>query len=420
MENTTVIQRQISLSWIEKVYRKLVFYAFDSIQTGHLKVMLGEQVYEFGNASSELQCTVTIVDPAMFKLFALGGSVGAAEAYIEGYWRCSNLTTLIEIFAQNQAQLDAFEKKFAFITGFANNLRHLRNKNSKQGSKKNIVAHYDLGNELYRSFLSEEMLYSSAVYPSKTSTLGQAQQNKLETICKQLDLKPGEHVIEIGTGWGAFAIFAAQKYGCHVTTTTISEEQFAYVEEKIKELGLQDKITLLKKDYRDLEGCFDKLVSIEMIEAVGHEYLSGFFAKCNSLLKDDGAMLIQAITIACQRYQHYLKQSDFIQQYIFPGGCLVSITELNKQICTNTNMVVHSISDIGLHYARTLNDWYTRFKHAWPTLDHSKFDQRFYRLWEFYLCYCEGAFKQRATSTVHLVARKPNYVSSQCLSTLDY
>ncbi|OHU85421.1 MULTISPECIES: SAM-dependent methyltransferase [Pseudoalteromonas] len=420
MENTTVIQRHISLSWIEKLYRRLVFSAFESIQTGHLKVIMGEQVYEFGETGSEYQCTVTIVDPAMFKLFALGGSVGAAEAYIEGYWRCSNLTTLIEIFALNQSQLDAFEKKFAFITGFANNLRHLRNKNSKQGSKKNIAAHYDLGNELYSSFLSEEMLYSSAIYPNKTSTLEQAQQHKLETICTQLDLKPGEQVIEIGTGWGAFAIFAAQKYGCHVTTTTISEEQFTYVSEKIKELGLESRITLLKQDYRELQGRFDKLVSIEMIEAVGHEYLAGFFAKCDALLKDNGAMLIQAITIACQRYPHYLKKSDFIQQYIFPGGCLPSITELNKQLCNNTNMVVHSISDIGLHYARTLHDWYRRFKQSWPTLDHSKFDQRFYRLWEFYLCYCEGAFKQRATSTVHLVARKPNYVSSQCCTTLNY
>ncbi|NOU50316.1 class I SAM-dependent methyltransferase [Pseudoalteromonas sp. JBTF-M23] len=420
MENTTSIHNQLPLSWPEKLYSKLVFSAFNSIETGHLTVLMGGERYEFGNREDALSCTITIVDSAMFKMFALGGSVGAGEAYIEGYWRCSNLTALIEIFAINQAQLDAFERKFSFLTGFVNKLKHLKNKNSKSGSKKNIAAHYDLGNELYSAFLSKEMLYSSAVYPNKQSSLEEAQQNKLQAICQSLDLSANDKVVEIGTGWGAFAIYAAQNYGCHVTTTTISEEQHDYVKNKIKELGLEHKITLLKKDYRDLEGHFDKLVSIEMIEAVGHDYLPSFFKKCDSLLKEDGAMLIQAITIACQRYQHYLKQSDFIQQYIFPGGCLPSITELNTQICSNTSMVVHSINDIGLHYARTLNDWYSRFKKAWPTLDHTKFDQRFYRLWEFYLCYCEGAFKQRATSTIHLVARKPRYVSSTCVDTLDY
>jgi cyclopropane-fatty-acyl-phospholipid synthase len=420
MENTTILESQFSLSWLDKVYSKLVFSAFESIEDGHLKVMMGEQVFEYGKASSELSCTVTVVNPAMFKLFALGGSVGAAEAYIEGYWRCSNLTTLIEIFARNQAQLDAFERKFAFVTGLVNKFKHIKNKNTKTGSKKNIVAHYDLGNDLYSAFLSEEMLYSSAIYPHENSSLEQAQAHKLETICKKVDLKAGDRVIEIGTGWGAFAIYAAQNYGCHVTTTTISEEQYGYVQNKISELGLEDKVTLLKQDYRELEGQYDKLVSIEMIEAVGHEFLSGFFQKCDSLIKDNGVMLIQSITIACQRYKHYLKQSDFIQQYIFPGGCLPSVTELNKQICANTNMVVHEINDIGLHYARTLNDWYKRFKQAWPTLDKTKFDQRFYRLWEFYLCYCEGAFKQRATSTVHLVARKQKYLSSQCYAALNY
>ncbi|BBN83303.1 cyclopropane-fatty-acyl-phospholipid synthase [Pseudoalteromonas sp. A25] len=420
MENTSSIENQLRLSWSEKLYSKVVFSAFDSIETGHIKVLVGNQRYEFGQRDSKLTCTVTVVDSAMFKLFALGGSVGAGEAYIQGYWRCSDLTALIEIFAQNQAQLDAFERKFSFITGFVNKLKHIQNKNSKTGAKKNISAHYDLGNDLYSAFLSKEMLYSSAIYPSQDSTLEQAQEHKLHTICKSLDLKANDNVIEIGTGWGAFAIYAAQNYGCHVTTTTISEEQYDYVKQKVAVLGLENNITLLKKDYRDLEGHFDKLVSIEMIEAVGHSYLPSFFKKCDALLKEDGVMLIQAITIACQRYEHYLKQSDFIQQYIFPGGCLPSVTELSKQICTNTSMVVHDISDIGLHYARTLRDWYVRFKQAWPTLDHTKFDQRFYRLWEFYLCYCEGAFKQRSTSTIHLVARKPRYVSTHCADTLNY
>lgn len=420
MENTTTITSSISLSTLDKLYKKLVFGALNTLESGKVVLVEGGNRHLFGSTDSELIAEVVVHDAAMYKLFALGGSVGAGEAYILGHWSCSNLTALIEIFVLNQAQLDAFERKFAVLSSIAHKFKHLRNKNSKQGSKRNIEAHYDLGNDLYESFLSEEMLYSSAVYPSKEATLEQAQQYKLAAICKRLDLQATDKVVEIGTGWGAFAIYAAKHHGCHVTTTTISEEQHAYVEKLIVEEGLGDKITLLKKDYRDLQGQYDKLVSIEMIEAVGHEYLSGFFAKCDALLKPSGAMLIQAITIACQRYQHYLKQSDFIQQYIFPGGCLPSVTEMSKQISSATDMVVHELHDIGLHYARTLYDWRVRFEKSWPSLDSKRFDERFYRLWEFYLCYCEGAFKRRATSAVHLVARKPGYQSNDCVAALDY
>ncbi|PCK32745.1 SAM-dependent methyltransferase [Pseudoalteromonas piscicida] len=420
MENTTTITSSISLSIFDKFYKKLVFGALNTLETGAVVLIEGDQKYYFGEQDSALNVEIRINNAQMYKLFALGGSVGAGESYILGHWSCTDLTTLIEIFVLNQDQLDAFERKFAVLSSVAHKIKHLKNKNSKQGSKRNIAAHYDLGNDLYEAFLSEEMLYSSAVYPSKDATLEEAQQHKLASICQRLDLQASDSVVEIGTGWGAFAVYAAKHYGCHVTTTTISEEQHAYVGELIKKEGLEDKITLLKKDYRDLQGQYDKLVSIEMIEAVGHAYLSGFFAKCNALLKPTGAMLIQAITIACQRYQHYLKQSDFIQQYIFPGGCLPSVTEMSKQILNSTDMVVHELHDIGLHYARTLYDWRVRFEKAWPSLDGRRFDERFYRLWQFYLCYCEGAFKRRATSAVHLVARKPRYQSNVCAQTLDY
>ncbi|TQF67414.1 SAM-dependent methyltransferase [Pseudoalteromonas luteoviolacea] len=411
MEKTTQQYSDISESWTSKVCKKIVLAALNQITWGHIRLIDGTQGFDFGEQNGEHSVTINVLSQQMYSKFALGGSVGAGESYILGFWECSDLTKLIEIFVVNQDVLDQFEKKFALISGFANKLTHFRNRNTKAGSKKNIVAHYDLGNDLYSGFLSEEMLYSSAVYPSHDSSLEEAQSNKLKQICEQVDLKASDHVIEIGTGWGAFAIYAAQNYGCKVTTTTISEEQHAYVKEKICELGLEGQITLLKDDYRELNGRFDKLVSIEMIEAVGHDYLRGFFEKCSSLLKPEGVMLIQAITIACQRYQHYLKNSDFIQQYIFPGGCLPSVTEMSKQICNNTDMVVHSIKDIGLHYAKTLFDWRERFNEAWPSINNQKFDQRFYRLWEFYLCYCEGGFKQRATSAVHLVARKPRYLS---------
>ncbi|QZO15494.1 SAM-dependent methyltransferase [Pseudoalteromonas piscicida] len=420
MENTTTISSSISLSTFDRVYKKLVFGALNTLETGKVVLVEGDQKYCFGESETSLSVDIHVHSAQMYKLFALGGSVGAGESYILGHWSCSDLTKLIEIFVLNQAQLDAFENKFAFFSGIVNKVKHLKNKNSKQGSKRNIVAHYDLGNDLYESFLSEEMLYSSAVYPSKEASLEEAQQHKLAAICERLDLQPTDKVVEIGTGWGAFAVYAAKNYGCHITTTTISEEQHAYVKALIEKEELQQHITLLKKDYRELEGQYDKLVSIEMIEAVGHAYLSGFFTKCNDLLKPTGAMLIQAITIACQRYQHYLKQSDFIQQYIFPGGCLPSVSEMSKQIVNSTDMVIHELHDIGLHYARTLYDWRVRFEKAWPSLDSKRFDERFYRLWQFYFCYCEGAFKQRATSAVHLVARKPRYQSNVCTQTLDY
>ncbi|MBB1431983.1 cyclopropane-fatty-acyl-phospholipid synthase family protein [Pseudoalteromonas sp. SG43-4] len=420
MDKVSSLNCEQSTNWLTNIYKKLVTKAFSSIETGQVVLIEGNERTVFGDPSSVLKATIIVNDKAMYKAFALSGSVGAGEAYILGHWSCDNLTSFIEIFAINEKQLDEFEKKFAFFSNIAHRFNHIKNKNSESGSKKNIVAHYDLGNDLYESFLSKEMLYSSAVYPSKEATLEEAQQYKLKRICEQVELQKNDSVIEIGTGWGAFAIYAATHYDCHVTTTTISDEQHDYVANKISELGLESKITLLKLDYRQLKGKYDKLVSIEMIEAVGHEYLPSFFTQCGELLKDDGAMLIQAITIGDQRYKHYLKNSDFIQQYIFPGGCLPSLNEMSEQIKNNTDMVIHTVNDIGAHYARTLADWRSRFIKSWPDLDRSKFDERFYRLWLFYFAYCEGAFRARATSTVHLMARKPRFVSDNDDIALGY
>ena len=420
MDKVSSLNCEQSTNWLTNIYKKLVTKAFSSIETGQVVLVDANERTVFGDPSSVLKATIIVNDKAMYKAFALSGSVGAGEAYILGHWSCDNLTSFIEIFAINEKQLDEFEKKFAFFSNIAHRFNHIKNKNSESGSKKNIVAHYDLGNDLYESFLSKEMLYSSAVYPTKEATLEEAQQYKLKRICEQVELQENDSVIEIGTGWGAFAIYAATHYDCHVTTTTISDEQHDYVANKIVELGLESKITLLKLDYRLLKGKYDKLVSIEMIEAVGHEYLPSFFTQCGELLKDDGAMLIQAITIGDQRYKHYLKNSDFIQQYIFPGGCLPSLNEMSEQIKNNTDMVIHTVNDIGAHYARTLADWRSRFIKSWPDLDRSKFDERFYRLWLFYFAYCEGAFRARATSTVHLMARKPRFVSDNDDIALGY
>lgn len=420
MEKVTTIEaNKLQTTGLLKIYRELVFKAFSKLHTGRLRIVEGTDVTEFGDKSGDT-VTVHVHDVNMYKAFALNGSVGAAEAYIDGMWSTNTLTKFIELFVINQDVLDAFEKQFSWITGLTRNLKHRFNRNTKQQAKKNISAHYDLGNELYTSFLSKEMLYSSAIFNSADESLEQAQQNKLKAICDRLDLQDGQTLIEIGTGWGALAVYAAEHYNVHVTTTTISEEQHDYVKALISEKNLESHVTLLKKDYRELDGRYDRLVSIEMIEAVGHEYLPGFFKKCNDLLKDDGVMLIQAITIADQRYEHYLKESDFIQQYIFPGGCLPSIEQMCKHITQQTNLVLHELHDIGLHYANTLKRWQERFIAAWPTLDKTKFDERFYRLWNFYFSYCEGAFRQRATSTVHLIARKPKARTSSCINALNY
>jgi len=410
MEKTVSPTTQNALTWRQVMNRKLVFSLLNKIEKVHLRLTedfaTSTTYYEFGPADSSLSAEIRIHDVKAYQCLISGGSIGAAEAYIEHLWSSPNLTRLIEAFVLCQEQLDALENKTPWLQKIKNNWFHWRNKNSNQQAKKNILAHYDLGNELYQRFLDPEMMYSSAIYPDPHCDLDQAQLHKLDLICQRLELTKEDHLIEIGTGWGGLAIYAATKYGCKVTTTTISDAQYQFALDRVKSLGLEDKITLLKQDYRLLEGKYDKLVSVEMIEAVGHQYYSTFFNKCNSLLKSGGKMLIQAITIADQRFEHYKNNVDFIQRYIFPGGCLPSIEVMAQHLRKDTQMVVHELHDIGLDYAKTLAHWRHRFHLNWHELKQLGFDEPFKRLWEFYLSYCEGAFLQRATSTVHLIARK--------------
>lgn len=401
-------QTQVSDNTVD-FFQKTVFRLLNNVQIGCLTMVEDHKTHQFGDPKSELHAQVIINDPSIFKTLLLKGSIGIAEDYVAGKWHSPDLTRVIEFFVANQAALDAIESKFGILARLGYFLKKLKNRNNIKQAKQNILAHYDLGNHLYKQFLDPAMQYSSAIYPDVNADLDTAQQHKLDLICQRLQLQPGDKVIEIGTGWGGLAVHMAKKYQCHVTTTTISDAQHEYAQEKIQALGLEDQITLLKKDYRELTGEYDKLVSIEMIEAVGHEYLEGFFKKCNALLKHNGLMLIQAITIADQRYDFYRKDVDFIQTYIFPGGCLPSIERMTQCISKQTNMVVHQLHDIGLHYAQTLKDWRERFEQSWDTLQHQGFDERFRRLWLYYLCYCEGGFLQRAISTVHLTARKPGF-----------
>ena len=422
MENIEQVTTAKKANWLDKRCRDLVLNVFSKFTYGQLEVVEGT-VHSFfpthakaqennttkstNNASCDgIKGRIHIHDNSVYRDFVKGGSIGAAEAFIEGKWSSPNLTNVIRIFAKAQQQTDSLEAKKSWLNKIKNTVSHWQNRNTQSGSKRNILAHYDLGNELYTRFLDPEMMYSSAIYPTEDSTLAEAQLHKLATICERLSLNESDHLLEIGTGWGGLAIYAAKEYGCHVTTTTISDAQYDYAKARIKAMGLEDKITLLKEDYRDLTGTFDKVVSIEMIEAVGYDFLPSFFQQCNDRLKSGGKLLIQSITIADQRFKYYKNNVDFIQRYIFPGGFLPSINVLNQHLTDHSELVVESIDDIGLDYAKTLADWRTKFLASWSTLTTFGYDDTFKRLWLYYFAYCEGAFLERSTSTVHLVARK--------------
>ena len=394
---------------LDRVAKKLLLSLLAKMKQACLILEEDEQQIVLGDSSASLQAKVIIHNSKTYSKLLFSGSIGAGEAYIQGWWSSPNLTKVVQVLAREQAVCDSLGNGFLKIATLPSWLYHKMRKNTPDGSKKNILAHYDLGNQLYEQFLDGQMLYSSAIYPSADANLDEAQLHKLKTICQRLELKRGETLLEIGTGWGALAIYAAQHYGVQVTTTTISDAQYDYTAARIKRLGLENQITLLKKDYRELSGLYDKLVSIEMIEAVGHEYLSSFFTSCNKHLKTDGKMLIQAITISDQRYQQYRKGVDFIQRYIFPGGCLPSINVMSNNLTDKTDMVITSLDDIGQDYARTLKHWYQRFDAANPEIKRLGYGDDFIRLWQFYLCYCEGAFLERSISTVHLVAAKAGY-----------
>ena len=336
----------------------------------------------------------------------LGGSIAAGERYIDGDWTTPNQTTVLQLLAENLKLVDKLEARLSWVTAPLNGLIHFFRRNSPSQARKNISAHYDLGNDFYQGFLDEKMLYSSAWYQEPQMTLEQAQEAKMRRLCDQLHLHAGDHLLEIGTGWGAMAEFAAREYGCQVTTTTISREQYDYACERIEKAGLTGRVTVLFEDYRALRGQFDKLVSIEMIEAVGKRYLKTFFKRCNALLKPNGRMAIQAITIADQRYASYSRNVDFIQRYVFPGGFLPSITAMNDTMTRCTGLVVRDLFDIGFDYARTLHEWRERVQRYWNAQLDGAQDERFRRLWLFYLCYCEAGFRARTISTVQLIAER--------------
>jgi cyclopropane-fatty-acyl-phospholipid synthase len=399
-----------SPSWTHKVCKLIMLKVFSKLPEGHMVIKeKGVLVDTYGNKDSDLHAEIDFQSISVYQNLLFGGSVASGETYAEGLWTTPNLTNVIRIFARNLPFLDAWESKMEWLAFPMRKISHLANKNSTTGSKKNISAHYDLGNKLYTRFLDNSMMYSAAIYPTPQASLAEAQTAKLTAICDKLQLSPQDHLVEIGTGWGGLAIFAAKNYGCKVTTTTISDEQHQYAKDWIEREGLQDKITLLKKDYRLLEGTFDKLVSIEMIEAVGKEYLPIFFKKCSSLLKNQGLMVLQAITISDQRFDSYSKNVDFIQKHIFPGGFLPSQLVINQHLNKHTDLMIRDLHDIGLDYAKTLQDWHTKFLENKEPLALDGYDDRFMNMWRYYFSYCEGGFLERTISTVQLVISKPAF-----------
>lgn len=380
-------------------------------QLRHGRVSLidqGQRVdYGLPDARCPLSVQLEVLDPRFWGELAFGGSIGAGEAYMAGYWRCDDLTSLVRILLQNREVLDGMEGGLARLTAPLQKALHWANRNTRSGSRRNIAAHYDLGNDFFALFLDPTMMYSCAYYETPQTTLEEAQQARLHRVCQHLKLGPDDHLLEIGTGWGGMAIHAAQHYGCRVTTTTISRQQYEWARERVAAAGLQDRITLLLEDYRDLTGQYDKLVSLEMIEAVGHQFYGEYFAQCARLLKDDGLMLLQAITIADQRYEAARKSVDFIQRHIFPGSTIPSITAMLNAITAETDMKLVRLDDIGPHYATTLRQWRERFMARLDEVRLLGYPDTFIRMWDFYLCYCEGGFEERALGDVHMLLAKP-------------
>ncbi len=374
---------------------------------GRLEIACPERTLAFGPGGPGPAARVVVHDERFFRRVLAGSDIGLGEAYVDGDWSSPDLVAFLRLAIRNLALVEDRHRVFTALGRWRDLLLHRRRANTRAGSRANIHAHYDIGNEFYRLFLDPSMAYSCAIYRSPGDTLEQAQLEKFDRICRKLRLGPADHVLEIGTGWGGFAAHAATQYGCRVTTTTISEEQYEGAAERFAQMKLgPDRVTLLREDYRDVQGRYDKLVSIEMFEAVGRRYYDAFFRQCDRLLAPDGTMALQAITVPDRRFGQYLATPDWIQKYIFPGGELASVSAILRSLARVTRLSLHHAEDIGAHYARTLRAWRERFLARLEDVRALGFDTRFVRTWEYYLASCEAAFAERLVGDVQLVLSK--------------
>lgn len=394
-------------SLAERLSRRGVLAALAKLDSGQLTVHDSAETYRFGRADAGhgLDATLLVHEPAFWLEVATGGSVGAAESYARGEWHCDDLTTLIRLLARDRAALAGLEGGPARLRAPLLRTLHALRRNTRAGSRHNIAAHYDLGNDFFALFLDPSLMYSSAVFPHDAATLEEASRHKLERVCEALHLEPGQDVLEIGTGWGGFALHAARHHGVRVTTTTISRAQYEYATRRVREAGLGGQITVLREDYRDLPKLgrrFDRIASIEMVEAVGHEYLATYFGVLDRMLTRDGRALIQAIVIRDQDEAAYRRGVDFIQRYIFPGGALPSVSGMARAAARATGLRTEAVTDLTPHYARTLREWHARFEARIEDVRALGFDERFVRLWRWYFAYCEAGFLERTCGLVHL------------------
>ena len=387
--------------------RRLLHRALDGLGTGQVTLAEGATATVHGDGQPRVR--IDVHRAAFYRRVVLGGALGAAESYMDGDWDCDDLVGLVRLVAHNRDTQHAVDRHRGPIASCIDRWQHHRRRNTRRGSASNIAAHYDLGNDFFRLFLDERMMYSCALYERDSSSLDAASTAKLDLLCRKLRLGPEDHLLEIGGGWGGLAVYAAERHGCRVTTATLSPAQHAHTVSLVREHGLEDRIEVLLRDYRDLDGTFDKLVSVEMIEAVGHRFLGDYFRACARLLKPDGLMALQAITIRDQRYRQALRHVDFIKKYIFPGGFIPSISVLVESAARQCDAVLVHLDDLGEDYARTLRAWRTRFETQADAIGSLGFDERFRRMWRFYFCYCEGGFLERAISDVQMLFAMPGY-----------
>ncbi|HPQ39217.1 MAG TPA: cyclopropane-fatty-acyl-phospholipid synthase family protein [bacterium] len=395
--------------WLDGLARRIVLDRLRRIRWGHLEVEYADRKMVFGHDSPDFPvvATIRIHDNRFFSDILLGGGLGSAEAFMAGFWSTPNLTDVVRVMVRNMDVLENLRSGVPVLLEPLRRTAHWLNRNTRRGSRRNIVAHYDLGNDFFEVFLDPTMTYSAGIFETPDASLEQASRAKLDRLCRKLALTPGDHLLEIGTGWGSMAVHAAKNFGCRVTTTTISDEQYAWTEALVRKEGLSDRITLLKKDYRDLTGCYDKAVSIEMIEAVGDQFYNTYFNTISRLLKPDGMAAIQAIVISDQHYHRARKNIDFIKRFIFPGSCIPSINAIINSVTTATDMRLFHMEDITIHYARTLAMWREAFFRNIDTVRKMGFSDAFIRMWDFYLSYCEGGFLERHIGDVQFLFTKP-------------
>jgi cyclopropane-fatty-acyl-phospholipid synthase len=374
---------------------------------GELAVVDAGERYDFGCKDTGPSAAIHVDDPLFYRYIVTGGAIGGAEAYMDGHFHCDDLTSVIRIMALNRKAIDHMEGKGGHLWQPVLRMWHWLNRNNYSGSQKNIATHYDLGNDFFELFLDPTLTYSCGVFDSKEASMEQASIAKYDRLCRKLGLTKDDHVLEIGTGWGGFAIHAATHYGCRVTTTTISREQYDLAQQRVREAGVDDRVELLFKDYRDLEGTYDKLVSIEMIEAVGIRHWDDYFRVCGERLGPEGIMALQAISVRDQDFANSKKSVDFIKRYIFPGGQLVSHAALTQAMARASDLHITHFEDITAHYALTLGRWHDRMLENVDRMRAMGLPDRFLAMWEYYLCYCQGSFAERAIGVFQMVFEKP-------------